>query len=98
MVARPPGCTGTEHRFPYASLIRAGKGAATLLGALAVIWPSSLPWFVACWLIIIGSSGYVGLATMLAALSLIVQAALAGGALRLGFVADRKSTRLNSSH
>src|SRR3546814_14929953 len=43
--------------------------------------------FLACWLIIIGSSGYVGLATMLAALSLIVQAALAGGALRLGFVA-----------
>src|SRR3546814_752101 len=59
------------HTWPVFYGFRGGKGAATLLGALAVIWPSSLPWFLACWLIIIGSSGYVG---------------------------DRKSTRLNSSH
>src|SRR3546814_14716411 len=99
MIRRPTRSTLTSTLVPYTSLFRSGhtwpvfygfrggKGAATLLGALAVIWPSSLPWFLACWLIIIGSSGYVGLATMLAALSLIVQAALAGGALRLGFVA-----------
>lgn len=75
------------HTWPVFYGFRGGKGAATLLGALLVIWPSSLPWFLGCWLIVIGSSGYVGLATMLAALSLIVQAVFSDGVVRLEFVA-----------
>ena len=74
------------HTWPVFYGFRGGKGAATLLGALAVIWPSSLPWFLGCWLLIIGISGYVGLATLLATLGLIVLAALAGDGVQLGFV------------
>lgn len=75
------------HTWPVFYGFRGGKGAATLLGALAVIWPWSLPVFLGAWLTTIGVSGYVGLATMLAALSLIVQAALDGDVVRLGFAA-----------
>ncbi|PKM15945.1 MAG: acyl-phosphate glycerol 3-phosphate acyltransferase [Gammaproteobacteria bacterium HGW-Gammaproteobacteria-2] len=74
------------HTWPVFYGFRGGKGAATLLGALAVIWPSSLPWFLGCWLLIIGVSGYVGLATLLATFGLIVLAALAGDGVQLGFV------------
>lgn len=74
------------HTWPLFYGFRGGKGAATLLGALAVIWPLSLGVFLACWLITIGISGYVGLATILAALSVLVQAALLGDVTRLGFV------------
>ncbi|PIQ38239.1 MAG: acyl-phosphate glycerol 3-phosphate acyltransferase [Lysobacterales bacterium CG17_big_fil_post_rev_8_21_14_2_50_64_11] len=73
------------HTWPLFYGFRGGKGAATLLGALAVIWPWSLPWFLGVWLIIIGVSGYVGLATILATLGLIVVAALAGNAMQSGF-------------
>lgn len=74
------------HTWPVFYGFRGGKGAATLLGALAVIWPLSLPWFLGCWLITIGITGYVGLATILAALSLIVQGMLSGAVNRLVFV------------
>lgn len=73
------------HTWPVFFGFRGGKGAAALVGALLVLWPAALPWLLGVWLLVIGLSGYVGLATMLAAASLLPQALWAGGAARFGF-------------
>ena len=63
-----------------------GKGAATLVGGLAVVWPQVLlPVFIV-WLVSLAWGGYVGLATMLAGISLVLVALVEGSdAIRLGF-------------
>lgn len=62
------------HTWPVFYGFRGGKGAATLVGGLAVVWPAALPVLLLVWLLCIGLSGYVGLATMLAALVLLPMA------------------------
>lgn len=59
------------HTWPIYYGFRGGKGAATLVGGLAVVWPVALPVLLLVWLLCIGLSGYVGLATMLAAAVLL---------------------------
>lgn len=73
------------HTWPLYFGFRGGKGAAALVGALCVLWPTALIGLLAVWLLVIGVSGYVGLATMLAAATLLPQALLAGGSARVGF-------------
>lgn len=73
------------HTWPVFFGFRGGKGAAALVGALLVLWPWAVLWLLLLWLLVIGLSGYVGLATMLAALSLLPQAWLTGGTDRLAF-------------
>lgn len=63
------------HVWPLYHGFRGGKGAATLVGALVVVWPAALPAVLAVWLLTLTSSGYVGLSTVLAGLSLVVVAA-----------------------
>lgn len=58
------------HVWPIWHGFRGGKGAATLVGALAVLWPWSLAAIVPTWLLVIIATGYVGLATVLAVLVL----------------------------
>lgn len=58
------------HVWPVWFGFRGGKGAATLVGALAVVVPGALVLPLLVWLLALGSTGYVGLATVLAALSL----------------------------
>lgn len=58
------------HVWPIWHGFRGGKGAATLVGALLVLWPFAVPVLLLVWMAVIGLSGYVGLATVLAALSL----------------------------
>ena len=59
------------HCYPLWYGFRGGKGAATAVGALAVIQPWALiPMFIT-WVLVLVLTGWVGLATMLAALSLI---------------------------
>lgn len=59
------------HCYPIWHGFRGGKGAATAVGAVAVIqYAALLPMFL-CWLIILTITGWVGLATILAALILI---------------------------
>jgi glycerol-3-phosphate acyltransferase PlsY len=66
------------HVWPVFHGFRGGKGAATLVGGLALLWPASLlPTFLV-WLLALVIGGYVGLATVLAGLSLVPQAWLAG--------------------
>ncbi len=59
------------HCYPVWYGFRGGKGAATAVGALAVIEPAVLLPMIATWLLVLVLTGWVGLATMLAACSLI---------------------------
>jgi glycerol-3-phosphate acyltransferase PlsY len=58
------------HCYPVWYGFRGGKGAATAVGALIWIEPVTLIPLVLTWLIILVLSGWVGLASMLAAISL----------------------------
>lgn len=59
------------HCYPVWYGFKGGKGAATAVGALAVIQPAVLLPMVITWLAVLVVTGWVGLATMLAALSMI---------------------------
>jgi glycerol-3-phosphate acyltransferase PlsY len=59
------------HCYPLWHGFRGGKGAATAVGALLVIQPMALVPMILTWLLVLVLSGWVGLATMLAAVSLI---------------------------
>jgi glycerol-3-phosphate acyltransferase PlsY len=59
------------HCYPVWYGFRGGKGAATAVGALIWIEPVTLIPLVLTWLIILVLSGWVGLASMLAAISLV---------------------------
>ena len=58
------------HVWPLYHEFRGGKGGATLIGALAVMAPIVLVPVLATWMVVVMASGYVGLATMMAAFSL----------------------------
>ncbi|MGO1072139.1 glycerol-3-phosphate 1-O-acyltransferase PlsY [Lysobacter sp. CA199] len=74
------------HVWPIWHGFRGGKGAATLVGALLVLWPFAVPVLVLIWGVVLLASGYVGLATVIAALSLPLLAWLSdAGAPRLWF-------------
>ena len=59
------------HCYPIWHGFRGGKGAATALGVVCVIQPAALIPMLLCWLLVLTLSGWVGLATMLAGLSLV---------------------------
>jgi glycerol-3-phosphate acyltransferase PlsY len=59
------------HCYPVWYGFRGGKGAATAVGVLAVIEPFVLLPMIAIWLLLLVLTGWVGLATMVAACSLI---------------------------
>ncbi|MGI8560542.1 MAG: glycerol-3-phosphate 1-O-acyltransferase PlsY [Luteimonas sp.] len=62
------------HVWPLWHGFRGGKGAATLAGGVLVLWPWVTPLLIAVWLGTILVSGYAGLATLLAGLSLALAA------------------------
>lgn len=59
------------HVWPLWHGFRGGKGVGTLLGGVAVLWPGALPWLLLVWLCVLVASGYVGLASMVAAVGLL---------------------------
>ena len=59
------------HCFPVWYGFRGGKGAATAVGALLVIEPLALIPMIGTWVLTLIVTGWVGLATILAALSLV---------------------------
>lgn len=65
------------HVYPVWYEFRGGKGAATLIGAVAVLAPTALLPVIAVWLGCVLLTGYVGLGTMLGTASLPVYFALA---------------------
>lgn len=62
------------HIWPIFHGFRGGKGAATLVGGLIIVWPQALMVLVMVWVMSLMISGYVGLSTVLAALSLMASA------------------------
>ena len=66
------------HCYPLWFSFRGGKGAATAVGALAVITPQLVLPLIGVWLAIIAISGYVGLATMGAAVAVAVYVGITG--------------------
>jgi glycerol-3-phosphate acyltransferase PlsY len=62
------------HVWPIFHGFRGGKGAATLVGGLAVVWPQVLFPALLVWLLSMMWSGYVGLSTVLAGVSLVLVA------------------------
>lgn len=64
------------HIWPLYYDFRGGKGAATVIGALAIVAPLPLLPALLAWLLVVMASGYVGLATMCAAFALPVAVAL----------------------
>ena len=74
------------HCYPLFHGFRGGKGAATAVGALTVIQPYLLIPMLLTWLLVLGVSGYVGLATVIAGYSLVPSAwYLDGSNALLGF-------------
>ncbi len=65
------------HVYPVWYEFRGGKGAATLIGAVAVLAPQALIPVAVVWLACVMLTGYVGLGTMLGSASLPVYFALA---------------------
>jgi glycerol-3-phosphate acyltransferase PlsY len=55
---------------------RGGKGAATMIGVAAALDPRLLVPVLLCWFAVLLLTGYVGLATMIAAVALVVAARL----------------------
>ena len=76
------------HVWPVFHGFRGGKGAATLVGVLAVLWPTGLLVVLASWLLLLMVSGYVGLSTVLAVSALLPLALVTDGGWRLAFAAS----------
>lgn len=74
------------HVWPVFHGFRGGKGAGTLVGALLVLWPLAVAVLVGAWLLVLTATGYVGLSTVVAALSLVPLALFTGAdEVRLAF-------------
>ena len=67
------------HVWPVWHGFRGGKGAATAMGAVAMTWPVAIPGLFALWAVGLILTGYVGLCTILAALSFAAAALIVGG-------------------
>lgn len=74
------------HVWPLWHGFRGGKGAATVVGGIAVLWPMAIPVLLAVWLATLILTGYVGLSTILTGLTVAILAlATQADAPRLGF-------------
>lgn len=59
------------HCFPIWHGFRGGKGAATAVGVVCVVQPLALIPLLLTWMLVLTLSGWVGLATMMAGISLV---------------------------
>lgn len=73
-------CAAAGHTWPVFHGFRGGKGVGTMVGGLCVVWPTSLLPCLLVWLLTLTTTGYVGLASVLAALVLVPLVWLVGGA------------------
>ena len=76
------------HVWPLFHGFRGGKGAATLVGGLAVLWPQALLPALLVWLLSLMWTGYVGFSTMMAGMAVFISAVTWGEQpLRLAYAA-----------
>lgn len=78
----PAACAAAAivgHVFPVYHRFKGGKGAATLVGALLFLGWHVLLALLLTWLVVVSTTGYVGLATMLAVAAAAIYAGLSGG-------------------
>ena len=59
-------CAVVGHVWPLWHGFRGGKGAATAVGGLLLLWPWSVPVLLLAWLLVLTGTGYVGLSTVIA--------------------------------
>ena len=64
------------HVYPIYYNFKGGKGAGTLIGIIGVLFPQCIVYALLGWLITLMFSGFVGLATMIAGLVLVITAFL----------------------
>ena len=57
------------HVYPIYHGFKGGKGAGTLVGVLAAIYPQAIIICIGIWLLILVLTGYVGLSTIMSSLS-----------------------------
>ena len=60
------------HVFPIFYGFKGGKGAGTLIGVVLAIFPYSVPFIFLVWLLTLIFTGYVGLSTMCAGVTLVI--------------------------
>jgi glycerol-3-phosphate acyltransferase PlsY len=60
------------HVYPVWFGFRGGKGVATMVGVIGALEPRLLVPLFSCWFIVVLLTGYVGLASMLAAAGLVI--------------------------
>ena len=60
------------HVFPIFYSFKGGKGAGTLIGVILAIFPYSVPYVFLVWIFILIITGFVGLSTICAGVSLII--------------------------
>jgi len=60
------------HVFPLFYGFKGGKGAGTLIGVILAIFPYSVPYIFLVWIFILVFTGFVGLSTISAGLSLVI--------------------------
>lgn len=60
------------HCYPFRHQFKGGKGVASMVGVVAVLATAQFPWLILLWFVVLVLTGYVSLASMLAAVLLLV--------------------------